>query len=68
MIVQNEEASVSDSSNPSVRRQNQGNETEPYGGGSSASSLGAPEPAPDDDESTTEEDDSDVNGDPDQVT
>ena len=38
---------MSDSSNPSVRQQNEGNETEPYGGGSSASSLGAPAPEPD---------------------
>jgi len=44
VIIHNEEAIVSDSSNPSVRQQNEGNESEPYGGGSSASSLGAPTP------------------------
>jgi hypothetical protein len=35
---------MSDSSNPSVAQQNEGRETEPYGGDSSASSLGAPAP------------------------
>jgi hypothetical protein len=64
------------SSNPPVSNQNDGNETEPYGGGSSAPSLGAPEPVPDSpgvrdephvpDEAQTP--DSDVNGDPEQVS
>lgn len=67
---------MSDSSNPSVGQQNEGNQTEPYIGGSSASSLGAPAPdaeletdgseSDDSDESATP--DPDIKGDPDQVT
>ena len=70
VIIHNEEAIMSDSSNPSVRQQNEGNETEPHGGASAASSLGAPAPVPDedDDDSGTGGTDPDVHHDPDQVT
>lgn len=62
---------MSDSSNPSIGQQNEGNETEPRGGASSASSLGAPAPDPEtekpdlDDPGTP---DPDIKGDPDQVS
>ena len=66
---------MSGSSNPSISQQNEGNQTEPYSGGSSASSLGAP--APDPDEQNPQGNDGsdpagspneDVKGDPEQVT
>ncbi|HEY4224853.1 MAG TPA: hypothetical protein VGM70_03480 [Pseudolysinimonas sp.] len=59
---------MSDSSNPSVRQQNEGDETEPYGGGSSAGSLGAPEPEPETETPDPATPDPDINGDPEQVT
>ena len=66
---------MSDSSNPSVGQQNEGNESEPYWGGSSASSLGAPAPESEPEESETPDEsdgsttpDPDIKGDSDQVT